>query len=48
MSKMKNVYTILEDWGIENPTEQDVWDAVAELDGHQRDYYADDDLAAWL
>lgn len=28
--------------------EQDLWDAIAEADGYERDYYADGDLAEWL
>lgn len=31
-----------------NYTEDDVWDAIAEADGYQQDYYADGDIAEWL
>ena len=42
------VFKLLAEWGIHNPTEDDVWDAIAELDGHTQDYYADGDLTEWL
>lgn len=29
-------------------TEEQLWDAIAEADGYERDYYADGDLAEWL
>ena len=45
---MKEVWELLNEWGITNPTESDVWDAIAELDGHKLDYYEDGDLAEWL
>ena len=50
MAAMKTIYTILEEWGIEplQATEQDIWDAIAEMDGHKLDYYEDGDLAEWL
>lgn len=48
MSKMKSVWTLLEEWGITNPTEEDVWEAVAELDGYAQDYYGDGDITEWL
>ena len=43
-----SVWELLEEWGIENPTEDDVWEAIAELDEHKQDYYADGDLTKWL
>ena len=46
--EFRSVWDVLEEWGINNPTEDDVWEAVAELDGHKLDYYADGDLAEWL
>ena len=49
MKMMANsVWKLLEEWGITNPTEDDVWEAIAELDGHKYDYYGDGDLAEWL
>lgn len=48
MGQMKNVWQILEEWGITNPTEDDMWEAIAEADDYQLDYYADGDLAEWL
>lgn len=46
---MATYMEILEDWGIADSfTEDDLWAAIAEADGNKRDYYADDDLAAWL
>ena len=48
MSKMKAIWEILAEKGIENPTEDDIWDAIAELDDYKQDYYADGDLAEWL
>jgi hypothetical protein len=49
MSKMKNIYTILEEWFPDGDfTEDDLWDAIAEADDHQLDYYADGDLTEWL
>lgn len=49
MGKMKTVEIVL----MENHpdgvyTEDDVWEAIAEADGYQRDYYEDGDLAEWL
>jgi hypothetical protein len=29
-------------------TEDDFWEAVAESDGYEREYYADGDIAEWL
>ena len=43
-----DVWKLLAEWGITNPTEEDVWDAIAELDGHKLDYYGDGDLTEWL
>ena len=48
MSNKPTAWEILEEWGITNPTENDMWDAIAEADDHQLDYYADGDLAEWL
>jgi hypothetical protein len=42
------VFKLLAEWGIHNPSEDDVWDAIAELDGHSQDYYSDGDLTEWL
>lgn len=45
----KSVMEILMEWFPAGDfTEQDVWDAVAESDDYQRDYYADGDLTEWL
>lgn len=40
-------WQILEEWGITNPTEQDVWDAIKEANGID-DYIEDGDLTEWL
>lgn len=46
---MPTYMDILEEWGIaDNFTEEDLWDAIAEADGHKLDYYADGDLGEWL
>ena len=29
-------------------SEEDLWEAIAEADGYERDYYADGDLTEWL
>ena len=29
-------------------TEEQMWECIAEADGHERDYYEDGDLAEWL
>ena len=42
------IWKLLAEWGITNPTEEDIWDAIAELDGHKLDYYGDGDLTEWL
>jgi len=42
------VWKLLAEWGIDNPTEEDVWEAIAELDEHKQDYYEDGDLTEWL
>lgn len=48
MSK-KSVYAILEEWYPDgNFTEDDLWEAIAEADGYEQEYYADGDLAEWL
>lgn len=40
---------ILQEWFPDGDfTEQDVWEAIAESDDYQQDYYADGDLAEWL
>lgn len=43
---MSEIFKLLEQWGIENPSEQDVWDAIAEINGI--DNCGDGDLAEWL
>ena len=48
MTNMKKVYELLAEWGIDNPTELELWEAIAEIDGHKQDYYEDGDLAEWL
>ena len=49
MSKMKSVQAILDEWFPDgNFTEDDLWDAIAEADGYEQEYYADGDLAEWL
>mgnify|MGYP003336093019 CR=1 FL=1 len=49
MKPTKDVYKILAEWFPEgNFSEEDFWEAVAEADGYQRDYYADGDIAEWL
>lgn len=46
---MSNYMDILEDWGIADDfTEEELWEAIAEADGHTLDFYADGDLADWL
>ncbi len=44
---MKTYFEILADWGITNPTEQDVWDAIKEANPDS-EIYEDGDLAEWL
>jgi hypothetical protein len=49
MAKMKTIEMILmENHPDGNFNEQDLWEAIAEADGHQREYYADGDLTEWL
>ncbi len=49
MAKMKTIEMILiENHPDGNYNEQDLWEAIAEADGYQREYYADGDLAEWL
>lgn len=43
----KSYWEVLEEWGITNPTEQDVWDAIKESRGID-DYIEDGDLTEWL
>ena len=48
MMTMK-LYQILAEWYPNgNYTEEELWEAIAEADGHKRDYYADGDLTEWL
>lgn len=45
----QNVYSILEElYPDGNFSESELWDAIAEADGYELDYYADGDLAEWL
>jgi len=47
--KQLNVMEILiRDYPTGNFTESDLWEAIAESDGYERDYYEDGDLAEWL
>lgn len=49
MSKTKNLYTILAEWYPDGDyTEAQLWEAIAESDGYERDYYEDGDLTEWL
>ena len=45
----KSAIQILAEWFPDGDfTEDDLWDAIAEADGHKLDYYADGDLSEWL
>lgn len=44
----KNYWAVLEEWGIQNPTEEDLWEAIAEASGVDFSEIADGDLAEWL
>lgn len=45
----RTVDEVLADWFPDgNYTESDLWDAIAEADDYERDYYEDGDLAEWL
>jgi hypothetical protein len=49
MGKMKTVEMILMEWypdGVYN--EQQLWEAIAEADGHSKDFYEDGDIFEWL
>jgi len=49
METKKNLTDVLREFhpdGMFN--EQQLWEAIAEADGHERDYYEDGDLAEWL
>jgi hypothetical protein len=49
MGKMKTIEMILmENHPDGNFNEKDLWEAIAEADGHKLDYYEDGDLAEWL
>ena len=50
MSKMKRyLEEVMYELYPEGVTsEEEMWDCIAEADGHERDYYADGDLAEWL
>lgn len=46
---MATYMDVLKEWGIaDNFTEDELWEAIAEADGHKFDYYADGDLADYL
>lgn len=48
MSK-KSLYTVLSEWYPHgNFTEEQLWEAIAEADGYEQEYYEDGDLAEWL
>ena len=45
----KSLWEILEEWYPNGKyTEEQLWEAIAEADGHKLDYYADGDLTEWL
>lgn len=45
----KSLWEILQEWYPDGKyTEEQVWEAIAEADGHKLDYYADGDLTEWL
>lgn len=45
----RDVNEVLSEWFPNgNFSEADFWDAVAEADGYEREYYADGDIADWL
>jgi hypothetical protein len=45
----RDVHEVLQEWYPSGVfTEEDFWEAVAEADGYERDYYADGDIAEWL
>lgn len=45
----KNLWDVLAEWYPDGKyTEEQVWEAIAEADGHKLDYYADGDLTEWL
>jgi hypothetical protein len=50
MSKMKrHLEEVMYELYPEGVTsEEEMWDCIAEADGHEIDYYADGDLAEWL
>lgn len=43
----KNYFEILAEWGITNPTEEDVWEAIQEAHP-DKEIYSDGDLTEWL
>lgn len=43
-----NYWDILQEWGITNPTEEDIWEAIAEANGLDYCDIADGDLVDWL
>lgn len=45
--EIKNYLDYLVEWEIEDPTEQDYWDAIKEACGID-DYIEDGDLTEWL
>ena len=45
----KAVYDLLAEWYPDGVfTEDELWEVIAEVDGHKLDYYADGDLTEWL
>ena len=46
-SMSKNYFEILAEWGITNPTEEDVWEAIQEAHP-DKEIYSDGDLTEWL
>jgi len=45
----KVVYDLLMEWYPDgNFTEEQLWEIIAEADGHKLDYYEDGDLTEWL
>ena len=46
-SMSKSYFEILAEWGITNPTEEDVWEAIQEAHP-DKEIYSDGDLTEWL
>lgn len=48
MANKRTYWDVLAEWGISTPTEDQLWEAIAEASGVDYSEIADGDLVEWL